>query len=93
MRIFKALLLALLFVSHGAMAITPDEVRQQFPLIQSGQCTDNESGEHGVCYLFATGESFYLVFTQNGAPIFMRHVVPPDDYQEVWRAKPPGVSL
>jgi len=71
---------------------TPNEVANQYPLVERRPCTDNESGEPGFCFLFQAGDGYYMVFTQDDAPVFMRHVVPPNPYVEVWRA-PQGVSL
>ncbi len=74
--------------------LTPDDVLRQYPLIDRGPCTDNESGERGFCFLFRAGDGFYMVFMQNDAPVFMRHVVPPNPYQTIWRADTPlGTSL
>jgi len=74
--------------------LTPNDVRERFPLIQRAPCTDQESGEGGLCFLFDAGNSFYMVFTQQGVAIFMRHVVPPNPYQTIWRADTPqGIAL
>jgi hypothetical protein len=80
--------------ARGQTTLTPDDVLRQYPMIDRGACTDNESGERGFCFVFQTGDGYYLVFTQNQAPVFMRHVVPPNPYRTIWRADTPlGMSL
>jgi hypothetical protein len=79
---------------NQATALTPDDVLRQYPLLESGPCVDNESGERGFCFLFRSGDGYYMVFMQDDAPVFMRHVVPPNPYQTIWRADTPlGTSL
>jgi len=94
----KYLAIVTLFASLAMTAVmaqtTPDDVLRQYPMIDRGNCTDNESGERGFCFLFRDGPGFYMVFTQDGEPVFMRHVVPPAPYQTIWRADTPlGTSL
>ena len=87
------LLILLMFLAFPASAITPDEVHEQYPLVQQANCTDNQTEEQGLCFVFDTGKGIYLVFVQNGAPVFMRHVLHgATNYTEVWRA-PIGTSL
>lgn len=83
-------ILALLFfafpVGAEPLKLTPNEVRNTYPLVNQSNCTDNETGQAGQCFLFsATGEYYYLVFTQEGSPVLMRYVVPGLPYTEVWR--------
>jgi len=76
---------ALLLPSVG-LALTPDEVRTQYPLVSQMPCSDNETGAQGQCFLFmAEDGNFYLVFTQNGEPQFVRFVQAGQPYQTVWR--------
>jgi hypothetical protein len=76
---------ALLLPSVG-LALTPDEVRNQYPLFNQAPCTDNETGEQGHCFLFmAEDGNVYLVFTQSGEPVFVRFVRRGQPYEEVWR--------
>jgi hypothetical protein len=82
-----ALLLALFFPSV-ATALTPDDVRERYPLMQRNSCTDNETGEQGICFLFEAPYGFYMVFVQQGQPVFLRRVVPPAAYETIWRATP-----
>jgi len=78
---------ALLALTTPALALTPDEVRNQYPLVNQSPCSDNETGEQGHCFLFmAEDGNFYLVFTQNGKPTFVRFVQPGQPYQTVWKA-------
>lgn len=88
----KILMMLTVCFASQAGALTPDEVAAQFPVVQQGPCTDNETGDGGTCFLFRSEDGFYVVFVQNGEPVFMRHVVPPEPYVEVWRA-PAGISL
>ena len=93
----KAILFAL-FAMMASMAtaetsLTPDQVRERYPFAGAGQCTDNESGEQGFCHMFAGKGYFYLVFVQDGKPVFMRYVKPPEPYVTVWRSRPLGTSL
>lgn len=81
------------FLAMTAMALTPEEVREQYPLRVQGVCTDRVSGEQGRCYVFDTGEGVYMVFVQNGRPVFMRYVENgSQSFEEVWRAAQ-GVAL
>jgi hypothetical protein len=91
MRYLLALCLALWATTTNA-DITPDQVLEMYPLYQHAQCEDNETGDKGTCFMFKAGEDFYLVFVQEGKPVFMRYIKPPNPYVEVWRA-PQGVSL
>jgi hypothetical protein len=78
----------------GQTAPTPDTVREQYPLVESMSCTDRESGERGFCFLFDAGGSLYMVFAQDGEPVFMRHVIIGQPYVEVWRTDTPlGMAL
>jgi hypothetical protein len=85
-------LLVLLFASLATTthALAPDDVRAKYPLVSAQPCQDNESKERGTCFLFDAGDSLYMVFVQNGHPVFIRQVVPGSPYVEVWRARPPG---
>ena len=68
-----------------ASALTPNEVKRQHTPLDSFPCSDNETGEQGYCHLFlADGGDFYLVFTQNGEPQFVRFVRLGQPYETVW---------
>jgi len=87
----SAILLALschfmLMTAGTAQGATPTEVANQYPLMMSQSCTDNETGDAGTCNIYSAGDGLYLVFVQNGEPVFMRHVVFHEPYVEVWRA-------
>ena len=83
----KALLFAtLLFVSAPAIALTPNEVRENYPLLTQAPCSDSESGQSGRCYMFDRGDgTFYMVFTQQGEPVFVRQTLKEGGYITVWR--------
>jgi hypothetical protein len=95
----KTFVLATLFVFYATVVsaagwTTPDEVAEHETFRHQAPCADTESGEWGTCFLFGNEGNFYLVFVQNGEPVFMRHVVPPTPYQTIWRADTPlGTSL
>lgn len=67
-----------------ATALTPDDVRTQYPLVTLGACTDTETSESGYCFIFDAGQGMYLVFVQNGAPVWMRYLEPGQPYHQVW---------
>jgi len=92
-KLLKILVLCVAILTPSTtVADTPEFVRDNYPLVTAGGCEDQVSGEQGVCFIFATSGGFYLVFVQDGKPVFMRYIVPPNPYVEVWRA-PRGVAL
>lgn len=91
MRYFAILLLALL--ASPGFALTPNEVRERYTLIQRGECVDRESGEAGYCFFYQAPDRKYVVFVQNGVPILVRHVLPGQPYETVWRSRPLGLPL
>ena len=67
---------------------------QELPQVPEGgllpykvsDCTDNESGQSGRCYVFDRGDgTFYMVFTQQGEPVFVRQTLKEGGYITVWR--------
>jgi len=87
---YFAKLAALLLVSCFALTgkaqadVTPGEVRKLYPLVVEARCTDKETGNQGRCYVFDAGEDTYMVFTQYGKPVFMRHSKDGEPYTQVW---------
>ena len=67
---------------------------QELPQVPEGgllhykvsDCTDNESGQSGRWYMFDRGDgTFYMVFTQQGEPVFVRQTLKEGGYITVWR--------
>jgi len=85
----------LLLMATVASAITPDEIRQKYPLVRVDNCTDAPSGEEGICYIFQdtdTDGHVYMVFVQDGQPVFARHASKAG-YNRVWPVyEPPGIN-
>lgn len=80
------------FMTKAEEPITPDQVREKYPLALSGPCQDNESKLKGGCYMFARPDGrFYMVFVHDGKPLFMR-LTHEGGYETVWHA-PEGVLL
>jgi hypothetical protein len=86
----------LMTLATTASAITPDEVRGEYPLIVSGDCTIDNTGELGRCFIYKDTENegfIYMVFVQDSMPVFMRHAGP-DGFYKVWPLdEPDGVEL
>jgi len=90
--IFGGLSLALLLSGTTALAdttVTPDWVRQNTTLLGYGNCTDDETQEPGTCFLSTDGETNYMVFVQDGVPVFIRRTTP-TGYEQVWPEHRPG---
>ena len=84
MRILLALCLALWGTTIKAEE--PNTIRDNYPLIAESPCSDNESGQSGRCYVFDRGDgTFYMVFTQQGEPVFVRQTLKEGGYITVWR--------
>jgi len=85
--------LCLLLTPASSMAeITVDDLYGKYRVIYETWCTDNATGREGVCTTFDAGFGFYLLFCEDGVPVFIRFMKPPNPYVEVWRA-PRGVAL
>jgi len=78
----------------STLAITPGSFTPQ-ELLQQGVCRDTVSDQTGHCFLFNHEGEVYMVFTQDGTPIFIRQIRSDrSGYDEVWRSDTPlGVSL
>lgn len=85
--------IVLMTATKALADLTPDEVRDRYPMVSTAPCTDEESGERGHCYLFWAGNGYYLVFVQDREPVFMRYMEPPEPYETVWRSRPAGIAL
>lgn len=85
----KHLIVAMVLMTTPTYAedITPQYVKENYPLALSGPCKDNESGERGGCYMFLRPDGqFYMVFVQKNAPVFMRLTKGDGTYETVWTA-------
>lgn len=72
-----------------AETLTPDIVRDTYNLVAQTACRDHESDELGYCYVFHNGETFVMVFTQDGVPVFMRRVLSQGGYETIWTSSIP----
>jgi len=80
------LLAAMLLVCNPAFALSPNEVRENYPMITQSACLDSETGQLGHCFMFDRGDgTFYMVFTQHGEPVFVRQTLKDGGYITVWR--------
>ena len=86
------IVLSLALFPSGALAENPDWLRDNASLIAWGACTDHESQEGGTCFLFEHEATSYLVFAQDGVPVFVRRTTPMG-YEQVWPTHRPGGSL
>lgn len=92
-KIYLALLL--LYPSTGA-TLAPDDFWEA-EVVQHGECSDRESGDHGYCFVMR-GDGLYLIFFDEKGARFIRRIR--DDqtgYDTLWHrdgtAPPPGISL
>lgn len=84
MRILLALCLVLWGTTIKAEA--PNTIKDNYPLIAESPCSDSESDQSGRCYMFDRGDgTFYMVFTQQGEPVFVRQTLKKGGYITVWR--------
>ena len=84
MRILLALCLALWGTTIKAKE--PNTIRDNYPLIAESPCSDSESGQSGHCFMFDRGDgTFYMVFTQQGEPVFVLQTLKEGGYITVWR--------
>lgn len=67
----------------------PDNVLNNGMLQVAGNCTDNESGESGSCFLFSMDGESVMIFVQERQPIFVRRVTD-QGYEQVWPEHQPG---
>ena len=83
-----ALLTLSLCAPANADGLTPDDVRERYPLISTAPCIDNESGDNGHCFVFAIPSGgIYMVFVQRGEPVFMRRTLPEGGYETIWQSE------
>jgi len=84
MRILLALCLALWGTTIKAE--NPYTIRGNYPLLSQSPCVDKESGLVGHCYMFDRRDgTFYMVFTQEGEPVFVRETLQEGGYITVWK--------
>jgi hypothetical protein len=68
-----------------AEPITPDYVKENFPLVYAAPCTDQHTDELGSCFFFERPDGFYyLVFVQENEAMEMRETAA-DGYRIIWQ--------
>ena len=86
--VLTALLTLSLCAPAHANELTPNDVRERYPLVSRAPCSDNETGERGHCFVFAIPSGgVYMVFVQSGEPVFMRRTLQTAGYETVWSAE------
>lgn len=81
-----ALALAMSLLGTMATADPPPPVPDGgLIFIMEGECTDNETGQAGYCYISMdkTGKR-YLAFYQDDVLMLIRQVLSQDDYETIW---------
>lgn len=92
MKMLYAVLLVLFATS--AMSQTAIPIPNDAQLVYQGECIEDESGERGFCQVGETPNgTIYLIFYQEGEPVFVRRVHPGQPYETIWQARPLGQSL
>ena len=68
--------------------ITPDYVRDNFALVHETPCRDRITEDLGYCYMFIDQQAtYYMVFVQDGQPVFIRQVLEEGGYETLWTAE------
>ena len=58
--------------------------------VMRAPCSDNETGAVGICELYAQPlGDMWMLFLQDGHPVFLRYVPQGEPYMEAWRATEP----
>ena len=78
--------------SSAQVTVDPDWILANTELVHVADCTDQESGERGTCFLSEDGPVIYMTFVQDAEPVFIRQVVPGQPYQTIWRADDSAVE-
>jgi hypothetical protein len=72
-----------------AETVTPDWILANTELVHVADCTDQESGERGTCFLSQDATNIYMTFVQDAEPVFIRRTMPMG-YEQVWPEQQPG---
>lgn len=78
-------LATLLLASVASANEPPPEPEGGLVAILTAPCTDMETGEKGVCYVFRdVEENYYTAFWQGETLQFIRRPLPDGGYESVW---------
>lgn len=98
--ILRPILLGLLLVhvaSTTKAEVTPEWIRQNTQLVYVTDCTDEESGERGTCFLSQDASFIYMTFVQDNQPVFIRRMIRSEigvTYEQIWpEYQPAGQPL